>query len=95
MTKLRDLATKSRNLDFYSVMGGGHNDTFGTILFFFVIFLDVFLSFFALSVSFYSVCLHALVFLFFHLLLTVTTVIPGLLLFLTFYCTSVFDVHIC
>jgi hypothetical protein len=29
MKKLSELASKSRNLDFYSVSGGGHNDTFG------------------------------------------------------------------
>ena len=32
MRKLRDHATKSRNLEFYSVSGGGHNDTFGTYI---------------------------------------------------------------
>ena len=32
MRKLRDYATKSRNLEFYSVSGGGHNDTFGTYI---------------------------------------------------------------
>jgi fermentation-respiration switch protein FrsA (DUF1100 family) len=32
MKKLSELASKSRNLDFYSVSGGGHNDTFGNLL---------------------------------------------------------------